>query len=92
MSRITPYKLVVALSVSLILGGVVLMVQGVSFIIYQVGFVVIIVGALLQIIMGNMNPESTWLQALRVFLIGLAIFLAIVLVSIRTVPLIYRWL
>ncbi len=80
------------LSVLLVLGGVVLTVQGVSFRVYQLGFVILICGALLQIIMGNLDPKASWIHAFRVFLIGLAIFLAIVFISIRVVPYIYKWL
>lgn len=92
MLRVTPYKLVITLSVSLILGGIVLLVQGISFEVYRIGFVTIIAGAVLQIIMGNLDPRATWLQTVKVFFIGLLIFLFIVFISIRVVPLIYKWL
>lgn len=92
MARVTPYKIITLLSVLLILGGVLFTVQGLSFRMYRVGFVALICGALLQIIMGNLDPKASWLHALRVFLIGLAIFLTIVFVSIYVVPYIYKWL
>lgn len=92
MAKITPYRIIMVFSVLLILGGVVLTVQGLSFQVYRVGFVVLMSGALLQIVMGNLDPKANWLHALRVLLIGLAIFLAVVFISIRVVPYIYRWL
>ena len=79
-------------SILLILGGVVFTVQGLSFQVYRIGFVLLICGALLQIIMGNLDPKASWFHAFRVFLIGLAIFIAIVFISIRLVPYIYRLL
>lgn len=92
MTRITPYKVITALSILLISGGVVCSVQGVSFQVYRVGFIMLICGALLQIIMGNLDPKANWLHAFRVFLIGLVIFLAIVFISVVAVPHIYKWL
>lgn len=92
MAKVTPYKVITAISILLILGGVVLTVQGFSFQLYRFGLAILLGGALIQIIMGNLDPKANWFHAFRVFLIGFAIFLAIVFVSIRVVPYIYKWL
>jgi hypothetical protein len=49
-------------------------------------------GAILQIIMGQLDPKSNWLQALRLFVIGAGIFLGIILLSIYLVPYLYKLL
>lgn len=87
-----PYLIIIPISITLIVAGVVLCTQTLSFRGYQVGYVILMLGAILQIIMGQLDPKSNWLQALRLFVIGAGIFLGIILLSIYLVPYLYKLL
>ncbi len=92
MTGLRPYLLVIPISIALIVVGIVLCTQTLSFRGYQIGYVTLMLGAILQIIMGQLDPKSNWLQALRLFVIGAGIFLGIVFLSIYLVPYLYKLL
>ena len=75
-----------ALLVILMLLSFVMIAQQSSKTVYQLGFLLLIVSTLIQIVFGNVPPDTNFAQSMKLLGIGLAIVAAVFLVGIKLVP------
>jgi uncharacterized membrane protein (DUF441 family) len=78
-------KLQIGLLIGMILGFV-LIAQNVSFDVYRYGLIILTISALLQIVVGNIPPETRLLGTLSRLAIGLAIVTSVFVAGAMLVP------